>query len=308
MPEFMPKLISRIEGAQTKQIVTSDYWNEIFNLLIEQGNYNTNALKDILQDGEWSLGARILDSVDADLGRTKYLKFANSEVIVVDDITIVQGLTGPVGPIGPQGNPTPALHVLGLYATLGDLETAHSVGSAGQAYAVGTSLDNTIYVWDVALNDWVDLGGITGATGAAGPGVIVGGTAGQVLTKVDGTDYNTAWTSLPSTLQFLTDLDTNVKAKFTAIDTALSNVQTSITLTASKVIISDVEGKLAASTIASSKLAHLSGVTSEIQAQIDSKLGSTAKAANSSKIDGRTVFVSVSAPAGAIDGDIWFKV
>lgn len=35
--------------------------------------------------------------------------------------------------------------------------------------------------------------GATGATGPAGPGVPTGGTAGQVLSKVDGTDYNTEW-------------------------------------------------------------------------------------------------------------------
>jgi hypothetical protein len=35
--------------------------------------------------------------------------------------------------------------------------------------------------------------GLTGATGATGPGVAAGGTEGQVLLKVDGTDYNTTW-------------------------------------------------------------------------------------------------------------------
>ena len=44
--------------------------------------------------------------------------------------------------------------------------------------------------------------GATGATGAAGdtgptgPGVAVGGTTGQALTKIDGTDYNTQWTDV----------------------------------------------------------------------------------------------------------------
>ena len=33
----------------------------------------------------------------------------------------------------------------------------------------------------------------TGETGATGEGVIVGGTANQVLAKIDGTDYNTQW-------------------------------------------------------------------------------------------------------------------
>jgi hypothetical protein len=37
------------------------------------------------------------------------------------------------------------------------------------------------------------LTGATGATGATGPGVAAGGTAGQILAKVDGVDYNTTW-------------------------------------------------------------------------------------------------------------------
>lgn len=37
------------------------------------------------------------------------------------------------------------------------------------------------------------LKGATGAPGAAGQGVPAGGTAGQVLRKIDGTDYNTDW-------------------------------------------------------------------------------------------------------------------
>ncbi len=35
--------------------------------------------------------------------------------------------------------------------------------------------------------------GATGATGATGAGVASGGTAGQILSKIDGTDYNTQW-------------------------------------------------------------------------------------------------------------------
>lgn len=40
------------------------------------------------------------------------------------------------------------------------------------------------------------LQGATGSTGPAGQGVPTGGTAGQALTKVDGTDYNTQWSTL----------------------------------------------------------------------------------------------------------------
>jgi len=38
--------------------------------------------------------------------------------------------------------------------------------------------------------------GATGAQGETGPGVATGGTTGQYLTKVDGTNYNTQWSTL----------------------------------------------------------------------------------------------------------------
>ena len=40
--------------------------------------------------------------------------------------------------------------------------------------------------------------GDTGSQGPAGQGVPTGGSAGQVLSKIDGTNYNTQWTTLPS--------------------------------------------------------------------------------------------------------------
>ncbi|WP_375561489.1 hypothetical protein ACE193_02725 [Bernardetia sp. OM2101] len=61
------------------------------------------------------------------------------------------------------------------------------------------------YGLDINTNGTLDTGeenatltkfvcnGADGATGATGQGVPVGGTTGQVLTKVDGTNYNTQW-------------------------------------------------------------------------------------------------------------------
>jgi hypothetical protein len=40
--------------------------------------------------------------------------------------------------------------------------------------------------------------GADGADGAAGPGVPTGGTADQILAKIDGTNYNTHWIDAPS--------------------------------------------------------------------------------------------------------------
>lgn len=310
MPEFMPKLISRVEGTATKTLITSDYWNEIFNLLIEQGNYNTNALKEVLQEGAWSLGHVILDPDGISFGRRKYLKFVNAVVTedAEEDVTIVTAEVGPQGPEGPRGLPSPSLILRGRYETLSALQTAHPVGNLGDVYAVGTPGNVIVYGWDYDRDVWANLGALAGIPGSPGEGVPAGGTAGQVLTKVDGTDYNTAWGSLPSTLQYLTNLDTNIKAKFTALDLALSNVQTSITLTANRVVVTDANGKLAASSVTSTKLNYVSGFTSDPQTQLNNKLGILEKANDSSKIDGRTIYVSATQPSAAIDGDIWFKV
>jgi hypothetical protein len=131
------------------------------------------------------------------------------------------------GPTGIQGPPGPGMVFKGQVATVGDLPTG---ASPGDAYTV--LADGHMYVWDGTT--WIDGGqnvgppgpqgatgpqgpqgvqgpqgatGNTGATGSqgpqgnpgaqgpAGPGVITGGTAGQVLSKINSTDYNTQWTT-----------------------------------------------------------------------------------------------------------------
>ena len=47
--------------------------------------------------------------------------------------------------------------------------------------------------WEVFISNTTGPTGDPGADGTDGQGVPVGGTAGQVLAKIDGTDYNTEW-------------------------------------------------------------------------------------------------------------------
>ena len=133
------------------------------------------------------------------------------------------GPTGATGPTGPQGTD---IHFLGSVATVGNLPA--SGNSNNDAYIVDA--DGNLYVWNGS--SWTDAGqivgpegpqgptgatgatgatgptgatgltgatgptGATGATGATGPtgaGVVAGGTTGQLLAKVDGTDFNTEW-------------------------------------------------------------------------------------------------------------------
>ena len=68
------------------------------------------------------------------------------------------------------------------------------------AAAVPTPATNkvTVFVEDATgepsyKDDTGTVTSLKGAAGAAGQGVPAGGTAGQVLRKIDGTDYNTEW-------------------------------------------------------------------------------------------------------------------
>ena len=76
---------------------------------------------------------------------------------------------GPTGPAGPTGSRWRSIY--GAWANRASLAAPSTVpGPTGPA-------------------------GAAGATGPAGPGVVPGGTANQVLTKINATDYNTQWTT-----------------------------------------------------------------------------------------------------------------
>ncbi len=59
------------------------------------------------------------------------------------------------------------LVILGLYATLAALQSAHPTAGQGDVYAVGTAASNVLYVWDGAA--WVNLGALAGPQGPQGP-------------------------------------------------------------------------------------------------------------------------------------------
>jgi len=77
--------------------------------------------------------------------------------------------------------------------TTGAEGTQASVTNSGTTH-------NAVFNFTIPKGDTGATGatGPQGPTGPAGPGVAAGGTAGQVLSKVDGTDYNTQWINPPS--------------------------------------------------------------------------------------------------------------
>ena len=85
----------------------------------------------------------------------------------------VNGLDGATGPMGPQG---PA-GTNGLDGATGPMGPQGPQGPIGLTGAVGPQ----------------GPAGVNGTNGTNGVGVPTGGTTGQVLAKVNGTDYNTQW-------------------------------------------------------------------------------------------------------------------
>lgn len=95
------------------------------------------------------------------------------------------GATGPAGPAGADGAPgaTGATGPQGPEGPKGDTGPAGPAGPEGPRGPIG----------EQGPQGPEGPAGPKGDPGVAGSGVPAGGTAGQVLTKIDGTDYNTEW-------------------------------------------------------------------------------------------------------------------
>ena len=111
----------------------------------------------------------------------------------IDTGVAAQGPQGPQGALGEKGDKgdpgTPgkdgadgASFTIGArFDSLQALLQAHPTGTPGQAYAVGTAEENTIYNWSAEFGTWQDLGRLKGPQGEPGPHGEKGepGAAGQ---------------------------------------------------------------------------------------------------------------------------------
>lgn len=129
--------------------------------------------------GKVSLVPRGEYSAGTSYERLDIVRYAGSSYIVIKD---VQGVEPPDneyymlivedgtdGTNGTDGTDGTSFVILDRFDTLADLEAAHPTGSAGDAYAVGTPENNTIYLWGVDESAWVDVGPLKGPKGDAGP-------------------------------------------------------------------------------------------------------------------------------------------
>ena len=98
------------------------------------------------------------------------------------------GATGPTGPQGPKGD-TGDTGATGPKGDTGDTGATGPTGPTGPQGPKGDTGDTGA----TGATGPQGPKGDTGDTGAAGVGVPAGGTAGQVLSKINSTDYNTQW-------------------------------------------------------------------------------------------------------------------
>lgn len=123
--------------------------------------------------------------------------------------TGAQGATGPQGPQGEQGEQG----VQGPASSPAPAPTV-SVGTTttGAAGSNATVVDGDAGT-GLLLNFTVPQGvtGSQGPQGSVGPGVASGGSAGQALVKIDGTDYNTQWADISVDTQYHDRFQTNAE-------------------------------------------------------------------------------------------------
>ena len=135
-------------------------------------------------------------------------------------VVVNTGLPGPPGPVGPAGGQGPVGPVgpIGPVGPAGQKGDKGDTGNAGTAatIAVGTvsplaygatptvtnagTSSAAVFNFGVVAGPQGSVGstGATGSQGNPGPGVAAGGTAGQILSKLSGVDYQTAWVNAPS--------------------------------------------------------------------------------------------------------------
>lgn len=138
----------------------------------------------------------------------------NTDPVYSMQFSGLKGEKGDTGEQGPQGEPgapasVPNITVSGSILPIGgsalpivtvtktgtdlnpnfDFKFANLKGEKGDTGATGATGPQG----PQGIQGETGATGATGATGPAGPGVPTGGTAGQVLSKVDGTNYNTQW-------------------------------------------------------------------------------------------------------------------
>lgn len=220
----------------------------------------------------------------------------NKDFKVKNGIVVSEGGTfgGPVS-VGTPTDPEHAVTLdylsgLSFTGSMAVSATPPSLPSSGDMWFDSSSGDTFVY-YD---SYWIQIMSSTGPQGEQGPqgdpgadgvGIPSAGTSGQVLSKVDGTDYNVQWSTIDLsgyqpkvsgvsdteiayldgvTSSIQTQLNTKASASHTHSQSDITDLSTALGLKQDKVSgVSDIE------------ISYLDGVTSAIQTQIDGKASSS---------------------------------
>jgi hypothetical protein len=129
----------------------------------------------------------------------------------------------------------------------------------------------TGFAWRVSVSGTTNLGGIT--LWAVGDMAVKAAGLNNWI-RVSSQDIAAIWGNIYGSISNQTDLQNALNAKQNTITGAATSI-TGNNLTINRALISNALGKVAVSTITSTELGYLSGVTSNIQPQINSKLSTS---------------------------------
>ena len=206
LENWAPKFIPLDQERIPREIIDNKDWNDAFNLLRSQGNWNSETLEKLINTGdisvkiaEFARNSALLD------GQPKSYFAARNNVLGLDENTFKPNSAyrplfkeqptnkGYVDDIFDEYTVKYASGIVfkAVYTTYLEFIEKHPTGENGDAYLVA----DHVYVWDHLIGAWHDGGPLTGPKGDPGMGVPPGGAVGQFLTKSSLEDYKVEWTN-----------------------------------------------------------------------------------------------------------------
>ena len=267
----------------------------------------TSAIQTQLDGKQASVTGAASTITSSDLTASRALVSDSSGKVAASDITSTKlgYLTDVTSNIQSQINGKQAT-ITGAASTItsSDLTASKALVSNSSGKVEASSVTDTQlgYLSDVTSNIQSQINGKQASvTGAASTITSSDLTASRAL--VSNSSGKVAVSSITSTkLGYLTDVTSNIQSQIDGKQASITGAASSIAssdLTASRALISDSSGKVAVSSITSTKLGYLSGVTSSVQTQLDAK-GDTLDFNTNTRVlslkRGSTVLSSVTIP------------